>query len=50
MEFTLLQDGPVCIDGLIDDGLSVSSLGHLLALHADLLPLQNHGEQTVHDQ
>ena len=40
IEFTLLQDSTVCIDGLIDNGLSVSGLCYLLALHADLLPLR----------
>lgn len=45
-----MEDGTICIDGLIDYGLSVSSLRHLLALHADLLPLQNQGDQTVHGQ
>lgn len=38
---TLLQHSSVCVDGLIDDRLTVSSLGHLLALHADLLALQD---------
>lgn len=40
-ELTLLQHSPVCVDGLIDDCLSISSLGHLLALHANLLALQD---------
>ena len=44
IEFTLLQDSAICIDRLIDDGLSVGRLCHLLALHADLLPLRDHEE------
>lgn len=50
IEFTLLQDGTVCVDGLIDNGLSVSGLCYLLALHTDLLPLKNHREWKVHNQ
>lgn len=38
---TLLQHSSVRVDGLIDDRLSVSSLGHLLALHTNLLALQD---------
>lgn len=40
--FTLLQDGTICIDRLVNDGLTVSCLCHLLTLHADLLPLWRH--------
>ena len=40
--FTLLQDRAVCVHGLVDDGLPVGRLGHLLALHADLLALCDH--------
>lgn len=38
---TLLQHSSVCVDGLVHDCLSISSLGHLLALHANLLALQD---------
>lgn len=38
---TLLQHSSVCVDGLIDYRLSISSLCHLLALHANLLALQD---------
>lgn len=50
LEVTLLQDGAVRIDGLVDDGLSVSGLCHLLALHADLLPLRSRRETGVNNQ
>lgn len=50
MEFTLLQDGAVRVDGLVDDGLSVSGLCHLLALHADLLPLRSRRDTGVNNQ
>lgn len=34
---TLLQNGAICINWLIDDGLPFSSLSHLLALDRNLL-------------
>lgn len=34
---TLLQDGPICINRLVNDGLSFSGLSHLLTLYSDLL-------------